>query len=86
MSWSHVEDRTVKIRKVQICLLCNEKSQPGERMIKRFGFGDDGPGSFYMHPECEALTDDWDEIDWETCDGQMERQRPSSHPQLPSVS
>lgn len=68
MSWCHIEDTTPRARKRHRCHLCDGGIEPGEVHVKRYGIGDDGPVSTRMHVRCEALTRDWDEGDWESCD------------------
>lgn len=59
-------DTTVKTRKPHECRLCGEKIGPGEVAICRSGFDGDGPWTIYLHPECEPLTKEWDQMDWES--------------------
>lgn len=65
MSWTHIEDTTPKARHKYICLLCSRFIDKGEKHIKRFGFTEEGKESIRMHFDCEKLTWDWDEADWE---------------------
>lgn len=66
MSWSHVEDRIHVARKRHVCVLCGQHILPGTQYLTRFGYDDDGPIRSCMHIDCEALTRDWDYMDWET--------------------
>jgi hypothetical protein len=66
MSWTHFRDVMSVARKSHICGLCGRKINAGSRQVVRTGRGDDGIETFRMHAECEALTCNWDEMDWET--------------------
>lgn len=58
-------DETVKTRKKHQCRVCGQMILKGETVIRRAGFDSDGPWTIHMHKECEALTKDWDSMDWE---------------------
>ena len=71
--WRHIQDSDATARKDHRCLLCGQKIAKGTKYTRRTGFGEDGPVTMRMHTECEAETRDWDEMDWETFDGDFER-------------
>lgn len=66
MSWQHVSDAKTVARKPHECGLCGLPIEAGSTYINRRGFDDDGPVSFRMHAECEAVTQSWELQDWET--------------------
>jgi hypothetical protein len=68
MSWTHLDDFVVKkSRKPHRCYLCGKEIPKGASHLRRTGIDDDaGLLSIAMHPECESVTRDWDEMDWET--------------------
>lgn len=76
MSWTHLEDRTPKARKVYRCLLCELPIAIGERHVKRCGISEGGHYNFRMHTACEKITADqlWDEVDWECLDASSFRE------------
>lgn len=75
MSWAHVEDRCYIARKRYTCELCGQAIERGWRYISRFGY-DDVPLKSRMHVQCEALTRDWDIMDWE-CYTQVDGEWPT---------
>lgn len=64
MTWRYIEDRRPVARKKHRCYLCDRIILAGDRYVKRFGVGEDGPDSFAMHEACESLTAEWDEDNW----------------------
>ena len=66
MSWVHLKDATPKIRKQRQCMLCCRPIEAGSKAIYRVGVRDGDLMSDYMHVACEAVTRDWDWMDWET--------------------
>jgi len=67
-------------RKDHRCRLCNElilKGEPCERwtwLVNGIGFG-----TSHAHPECFAITKNWDSGDWEaTSSGDIERPKTAS--------
>jgi len=74
MSWTHLEDKTVTARKEHRCLLCNEPIPKGSQYVRRTGIeSGEGHATLHMHPECEEVTDYWDDQDWECLSGDFER-------------
>lgn len=67
MSWVHLEDKTVKARTKHRCYLCGRPIDAGESYLRRSGIVE-GKGylTTKMHADCEELTQDWDQGDWET--------------------
>jgi hypothetical protein len=68
MSWTHLNDTKPRARKPHRCELCGLPITKGEVHVARRGIGDDGPCTFRMHIDCEALTKRWDQMDWECHD------------------
>jgi len=68
MSWNHLEDTSPKAKKEYRCYLCGLKINIGEKHIKRTGTADFEFITQRMHIDCEKLTNDWDENDWENFD------------------
>lgn len=68
MSWTHILETTPVARKGHHCYLCGNTIEAGTRYIRRVGIGDGGFGVAKMHPDCESLTKDWDDFDWEAHD------------------
>lgn len=61
-------------RKRHLCRLCDEWIEAGEPCERWSGLCAGKPFTSHAHPECYALTDDWDEGDWECCmQGDVER-------------
>lgn len=59
--------KEVVARKPHICYLCNQSIPAGTKYFKWSGI-DPSEGCFVnmpMHPECKAVTDGWDDMDWE---------------------
>lgn len=74
MSATVTSDKIVKTRNKHECRVCGEIAPAGENMVRRSGFDCDGPWTIHMHQECEKLTEDWDDGDWESiCPGDVER-------------
>ena len=67
MSWQHIADVERKARKEYRCTLCGQRIRRRAKHIVRTGFGDDGRVTMRMHAVCESATQDWDQLDWETC-------------------
>lgn len=61
-------EKLCKPRKPHRCRLCNERIEIGEPCHRYSGL-EPGEGYYtiYTHPECLALTKDWDDGDWECC-------------------
>ena len=64
--WPHISESVHKSRRDRLCCLCSCPIRAGRTYVKRFGFNDGEAVSMAMHPECEAMTREWDEMDWET--------------------
>lgn len=67
VSWTHLEDKRPKARKPHRCYLCGLPIRVGTTHLARSGVGDGGFSTVRMHESCNALTADWDELDWECC-------------------
>lgn len=65
MTWQHLRDTTPIARKEHRCLLCALPIAVGEKHVMRAGVSDGEFSQFRMHVACEAVTQDWDEMDWE---------------------
>ena len=72
MSWTHLRDETPQAAKRHQCYLCGRGILVGERHVVRSGIGDRGLDRFRMHTRCEAATESWDEMDWESFCGPSE--------------
>jgi len=66
MSWHCFGESTVTAKKPHHCILCAREIPAGSKYLHRTGVADREFISMKMHPACEALTHDWDEMDWET--------------------
>lgn len=66
MGWTHLRDELGRSRKVRVCQLCGRKIQPATRRVKRYGVYEGKFETSHMHVECEAMTHDWDQTDWDT--------------------
>jgi hypothetical protein len=67
VSWQHVADAERKARKEYKCSLCGQRIRRLALHIVRTGFNEYGPATMRMHAVCENATQDWDQMDWETC-------------------
>lgn len=65
MSWTHMEEKTVRARKAHRCTLCGHTITPKEDYVRRVGVDTDGFITMRMHLCCEKATRDWDDMDWE---------------------
>jgi hypothetical protein len=69
MSWVHSKDVKRKAKKKHVCYLCARRIEPGETYIRRHGIIEgQGRIDFPMHDRCEAVTESWDDGDWECFD------------------
>jgi len=66
MSWHCFGEETVTAKKPHQCILCDREIAAGSKYLHRTGVDDRHFISMKMHPACEALTHDWDAMDWET--------------------
>ena len=67
-------------RKRHLCRLCDEWIEIGEPCERWSGFHDGKPFTSHAHQECYAMTDGWDEGDWEcTMQGDMKRPNPNEY-------
>lgn len=72
-----LSNQTVKCRKKHQCRYCGQRLNIGETAIARSGADNDGMWRIYFHPECEPLTHEWDQVDWETISpGEYKRPTP----------
>ena len=65
MSWQHLRDTTPKGRKDYRCFLCGRAIPKGEQHVQRVSIGDGGLDTIRMHVKCEAISQSWDQADWE---------------------
>lgn len=73
MSYTHVNDSSPIARKRHVCMGCGESIAPGEKYLRRFGFGEYGPQTDTWHFECEQFAfGDGDSI-WESSPGAFSR-------------
>ena len=73
MSWTCLDEVTVKARKEHQCFCCGGSILKGETYIRRTGV-DDGIMTMKMHPECEKATSNWTADEWESFwEGELER-------------
>lgn len=63
--WTHLEDKKQKARKLHRCCLCGLEIAIGVEYIRRTGSDGGDMHRMKMHVECEAVTRDWDDSDWE---------------------
>lgn len=66
MSWHCFGEKKMKARKSHQCILCCGQIPAGAEYVRREGVDDGEFITMKMHVECEALTRDWDYMDWET--------------------
>jgi len=66
MGWTHLRDTRPTARTEHECHLCLEPILAGEKYVRRVGVRDGYVINMAMHVTCEKLTQDWDEMDWET--------------------
>jgi hypothetical protein len=58
-------------RKRHACRVCGTGVLPGEECVRWVGVASgEGWWTCHAHPECYALTDDWDHDDWEFTDAE----------------
>lgn len=75
MSWTFLEEITVKARKEHSCFCCGETILKGTKYVKRTGV-DDEIMTMKMHPECEKATSKLSPDEWESfSEGELERPR-----------
>jgi len=64
--WDYISETMPIARKVYYCYLCHQPIQRGEQHVKRVGAPMIGIiCTNRMHIECEQVTHDWDDKDWE---------------------
>ena len=68
MSWQYLDQTEPKARKDYCCSLCALTIPKGTVHVKRVGISEGEWVNMRMHPDCEVLTRDWDEMDWECHD------------------
>lgn len=66
--FTYVSETQPVARKAHQCGLCELDIAKGERHVARVGTGNGSIYTFRMHVACEALTQEWDEFEWETND------------------
>jgi hypothetical protein len=65
--WIYAGQTEPAARKEHTCYLCDRAIPKGSKHVCRSGIvSGEGRVSFRMHFECERMTRDWDEMDWET--------------------
>ena len=67
MGWTHLSDTRPKARKGHVCALCGLPIAVGQEHIARRGVNDGEMMTVRMHTDCELVTHDWDQDDWECC-------------------
>lgn len=65
MCWTHLSDTKPKARKKHVCYLCGYFIQQGEVYDNRVGVFDGDIVTQRMHLECEEVTRNWKQEDWE---------------------
>lgn len=74
MSWTHINTTERRCTIEKNCFLCGEKILKGEKYISRTGTDNGRILTFAMHKECEAVSSEWDDDDWESFSyGDMDR-------------
>ena len=68
MSYTHFNDTTPKAAKDYFCELCDRKINKGEKHIARRGVFDNEVETLRMHIDCENLSQEWDDNQWENQD------------------
>ena len=63
--FEYLSETKPRARKAHYCILCGELIPQGMRHVARVGKGDGSVYTVRMHEECEALTQEWDESEWE---------------------
>lgn len=63
--WHCLEDKIRKARKVHRCCLCGRAIDKGASYVNLKGVSEDGFVAMKMHTECERLTRDWTDQEWE---------------------
>lgn len=66
MSWTHLEDTEQRSRKKRVCHLCGQFIPVGCVYLRRRGVWESKFVSQPMHIECEVISREWDEMDWES--------------------
>jgi len=66
MSWKHLRDSIGRAKVNKVCCLCGRLIIADSLRVKRFGVDGREFVRVDMHHECEAVTHDWDAMDWET--------------------
>lgn len=66
MTWTHLRDERGRATKPSACCLCGRRIELEVIRVKRFGVDFGRFARMDMHAECEALTHEWDAMDWET--------------------
>lgn len=66
MSWRFIKEKAVRTRKPHECRICGEEINKRKIAVARTGVSDDRILTFHMHPECDRLSSDWNQDDWET--------------------
>jgi len=72
--YTYVSETQPVARKTHQCGLCELDIAKGEKHVARVGTGNGSIYTFRMHVACEALTQDWDEFEWEANDPALFRQ------------
>lgn len=76
MSWRHLKEARRTARKPHQCWLCDGTINAGETYVYRAGSDGGQMVAMHMHAACEAETQDWDAMDWETfSQGDLETHR-----------
>lgn len=65
MGWTHFSDTKPKARKAHVCELCGLSIAVGQEHVARRGVNDGEIMTLRMHPDCERVTQDWHQDDWE---------------------
>jgi hypothetical protein len=68
MCWKHLSDTMPKARKPHCCHLCGLPIAVGQVHVARRGVFEGGTITQRMHTDCEEVTHDWREDDWENFD------------------